>query len=906
MKINYTKNCIFLLAFFFAFIEQLSAQNLIQGKITDSKTTESMPFANVYISNSTIATQTDDKGNFQLFNIPDGNVTLVVSYVGYTIFQKNLSLKSGQTLQMDVQIVQSGNFLSEIEVKSKRDKNWERNLKTFKRAFLGQNYSDEKCKILNDWVIDFKDENGILTASAQLPIEIENNALGYYLFYDLKEFSLSKVKTVYLGTSRFKEMSSKNINELKKWQENKSQVYQRSPERFLKSLYKNTLIKDGYLVYSMANSDWESENSPFQTAQNLIETNDKLLLTSNLQKILKLNTPIEIINQKINSNNVGRMRMGTPLTEIMEDGWINNPRAIEMGKLFANQRIGEMLPREFGINYDEESGALKNEFVKTYLHLNKTGFVSGETIWLSAYVLDSKNVLYRKIAPLYLQLYDLDGNLAGDQTLFTSNGRGVGYFKTSDSLASGIYRLRAFTREMLNVPSTIFEKEIVIQNHKSEFIVKREFKKWPNPESENLKLLIETDKKQYATNEKITVKIKLKNADNEAITATLSSSVIDGDHSIQDFEDFTISSYFSKINKNPQTISNDYTYEPNISISGTAIGNTSGKIIPKAKLALIFTDPDKYFTRIIETDNKGKFRIADLDFIGENVLVYQVNTNKNKAIEDGFIVFEKFPYPLTLSKLDFSKEPVLPQNKQFNDYIAQNTSGFMYELKKEKKTKAVKIEKEMTEAERQMVGVPKIYEEPDFAANFDKPMNFKNVYEMLQGNLPGVRVDQINEVYKVFVRGIGSWNTDRLDPLFLLDGIETYDLKFINPNEVIRIELLSGPKASIFGMRGANGVIAIYTRRFGERKAGFQYAKSKIVSGFQKEVEFFSPDYSKIKPIKDLRTTVYWNPEIILDKNGEAEFSFYAANVPAGYKITVEGMTLFGQVCRTEKVIEIK
>jgi CarboxypepD_reg-like domain/TonB-dependent Receptor Plug Domain len=906
MKLTHIKSFIYFLSIFFVFLGKLSAQNLVQGKVTDANTSEAMPFANVYISNSTIATQTDEKGNYQLYNIPDGNVTLVVSYVGYTLFQKSLSLNAGQTLNLNVQIVQSGNILSEIEVKSKRDKSWERNLKIFKRAFLGQNYTDEKCKIVNDWVIDFKDQNGLLTATTQMPIEIENKALGYYLYYDLKEFSLSKDKVVYLGTSRFKEMSSKNINELKKWQEYRNQVYQTSPERFLKSLYKNTLIKDGYLVYKMADSDWESEASPFQTAQNLIENSSKLLISSNSQKILKINTPVEIINQKLNNNNVGRMRMGTTLTEIMEDGWINNPRAIEMGKLFANQRIGEMLPREFGINYDEESGTMKNEFVKTYLHLNKNGFVSGETIWLSAYVLDSRNVLYRKIAPLYLQLYDLNGNIAGDQTLFTSNGRGVGYFKTSDSLVSGIYRLRAFTREMLNIPSTIFEKEIVIQNSKSDFLVKRELKRWANSENQNLNLTIETNKKEYEPNEKIQVKIKLLNTNNEPITATLSSSVVDGDRTIQDFEDFNISSYFFRNTKNPQSISNDYTYEPTISISGTAIGTANGKPISKAKLALIFTDPDKFFTRVIETDANGKFRIADLDFTGENMLVYQVNNNKNKAIEDGFIIFEKFPYPLSLSKMEFSKEPILPENKQINDWLAQNPSGMMYEIKKEIKTKTAIKEKELTEAEQQMVGVLKIYDEPDFFVNFDKPMNFKNVYEMFQGNLPGVRVDQINDVYKVFVRGIGSWNTDRLDPLFLLDGIETYDLKFINPNEVIRIELLSGPKASIFGMRGANGVIAIYTRRFGERKAGFQYAKSKIVSGFQKEIDFYSPDYSKIKPLKDKRTSIYWNPEIILDKNGEAEFSFFAADLPAGYKITIEGMTLFGQVCRAEKVIEIK
>ncbi len=50
--------------------------------------------------------------------------------------------------------------------------------------------------------------------------------------------------------------------------------------------------------------------------------------------------------------------------------------------------------------------------------------------------------------------------------------------------------------------------------------------------------------------------------------------------------------------------------------------------------------------------------------------------------------------------------------------------------------------------------------------------------------------------------------------------------------------------------------------------------KTKI-QGYSSPQEFYSPDYSLMQPEPDYRRTIYWNPEIITDNNGEATISFY-------------------------------
>ena len=70
-----------------------------------------------------------------------------------------------------------------------------------------------------------------------------------------------------------------------------------------------------------------------------------------------------------------------------------------------------------------------------------------------------------------------------------------------------------------------------------------------------------------------------------------------------------------------------------------------------------------------------------------------------------------------------------------------------------------------------------------------------------------------------------------------------------------------------------------------------------VLDGYSTSAEFYHPDYSKMKlPVgqKDYRRTLYWNPNLQLDENGEANISFYNNSRQTTLSVEVEGQASDG------------
>jgi TonB-linked SusC/RagA family outer membrane protein len=99
-----------------------------------------------------------------------------------------------------------------------------------------------------------------------------------------------------------------------------------------------------------------------------------------------------------------------------------------------------------------------------------------------------------------------------------------------------------------------------------------------------------------------------------------------------------------------------------------------------------------------------------------------------------------------------------------------------------------------------------------------------NVGNILAGNLSGVSSVQYSgqpgaDNPELFVRGIGSLTTANSSPLILVDGVERSFFN-LDPNEIESVSVLKDASATaVFGVRGANGVILVTTRRGDEGTA---------------------------------------------------------------------------------------
>ena len=88
-------------------------------------------------------------------------------------------------------------------------------------------------------------------------------------------------------------------------------------------------------------------------------------------------------------------------------------------------------------------------------------------------------------------------------------------------------------------------------------------------------------------------------------------------------------------------------------------------------------------------------------------------------------------------------------------------------------------------------------------------VSFRTIYDMMRGRIAGVVVQQDNTI---IVRGINSINNNS-EPLFVVDGNFVQSIDFVVPNEVQSITVLKDAEASIYGSRGASGVIVIKLKK---------------------------------------------------------------------------------------------
>lgn len=89
---------------------------------------------------------------------------------------------------------------------------------------------------------------------------------------------------------------------------------------------------------------------------------------------------------------------------------------------------------------------------------------------------------------------------------------------------------------------------------------------------------------------------------------------------------------------------------------------------------------------------------------------------------------------------------------------------------------------------------------------------YTSIGEYLRGRVPGLMVTKVGDTYKYSIRGVNSINSST-DPLFVVDGAVVMDIDYLNPNDIQSVEVLKDSSTSIYGTRGACGVILITTRR---------------------------------------------------------------------------------------------
>lgn len=96
-----------------------TSQYSISGKVTNSKN-EPIAWANVVLKESNYVVTTDLKGEYTLKNIPNGNKTIEVSFIGYETHKKKILIEGKNLVDVNITLLQKEYMANEIVVSSTR------------------------------------------------------------------------------------------------------------------------------------------------------------------------------------------------------------------------------------------------------------------------------------------------------------------------------------------------------------------------------------------------------------------------------------------------------------------------------------------------------------------------------------------------------------------------------------------------------------------------------------------------------------------------------------------------------------------------------------------------------------------------------------------------------------------
>lgn len=486
----------------------------LTGVVADAVTGKPMPFANVYLNGSTHGALTDEQGHYSLTGVPLGTVEVVASFVGYVPQKATLRLDDDQEKRANFRLKPNNQTLASVTVHGNLKK-WQQHLKQFKRQLLGEPFVGQ-CQIINTDALSFKEENGHLKASAAEPIQIENQALGYKLWYDMLYFDATSQKVYFAGSTRFEEIKPENDRQANRFRRNRMIAYKGSTRHLMASLVDSTYEKEGFLVYqenlgvpmaksitnrtmlegSVSNGTTKGHLQPLRIKE-LIQpgrlpferrlVSDKSLIvfytyaTSAYSPYMDARyaySEIKLPNGQLQLNVDGTVTLPMGMEEygslgddrlsrMLPADWqptksdadpINNPPIITLGKLLPPDARLERIATAFTDKFNLRAPVL-------YVHIDKPLYATGDRMWLSTYLLDAtRNIRPLGETAIHLDLLTPGGKLVQHQWMRVTDGRAAGSFRLSDSLASGTYRLRAYTDEDNGQHGPAFERSVAIYN----------------------------------------------------------------------------------------------------------------------------------------------------------------------------------------------------------------------------------------------------------------------------------------------------------------------------------------------------------------------------------------------------------------------------------------------------------
>jgi len=341
------------------------AQAIFKGSIVDFETEEPIPYAIVFLANTTIGTSSDEAGKFSLY-LPDGNYEVIIRILGYEGLTFNLPASMVEPQGYKFMLVSTDENLDEMEVSETRDPSWYRNLDDFKKYFLGTSENSRDTEILNElsMILDDQSISGTLIASSRDILKIDNKNLGYRLEYLLNDFHF-EYKTglvTYSGFPLFIPDSSLSRSKKRKVERNRLKAYYGSLQHFIKALYFGRTVVEGFEIRRLYRKEDPVHPGKFidsvatepitsiaicknRERREYLEFSDHILVTYLNETESPLYT--QGLRRGVRASQSSIIRLTVDFLEIFENGSLADPFGLVVEGYIGWERVGDLVPIDY-------------------------------------------------------------------------------------------------------------------------------------------------------------------------------------------------------------------------------------------------------------------------------------------------------------------------------------------------------------------------------------------------------------------------------------------------------------------------------------------------------------------------------------------------------------------------------
>lgn len=545
-----------------------------------------------------------------------------------------------------------------------------------------------------------------------------------------------------------------------------------------------------------------------------------------------------------------------------------------------------------------------------YLHQNTTFLMSGENLFYTVYCLNNETGKLSDLSKMaYVELIGQDGKAVFSHKVRLEQGKGNGDYFVPTSVASGNYKLLAFTRWMQNGPvENFYQNDVIVIN--------------PFQNNQNGLLRSDSDSPQLTAapstskgsqmDETPGIDLELTPSiagQRENITVSLKgiSPGWYGNYSLSVRKIFdlpqparTSASSFQNSNKatarGMSIPAGQSVILPELRgelLSGTVVDKATGEPSAKRKVALSIPGTN-YLFKISNSGDDGRFHFnLDQPYSNEKALIQVIGDDR-----DSFgVEMDAFQSP------DYS-------NLKFNDFAitSEMESAILEHSVNNQVQNAYAVTRLDSVADTG--DFPPFYNAPSHEYNLDDYTRFPTIRETIIEIIEQASIRQRKGQQFIHVRVYDDDVESGLSSLLLIDGLFIQDHNTVVEAKASKIKKVSVINEQyLYGSELFEGIISMESYE-GDFIESLPQLKGRETDLFRPELakKYHKQDYryqERYKRIPDFRTQLAWEPNFQLN-DANTVYSFYTSDLSGTFELVLEGFNSEGKALSLKKVFEVR